>query len=198
MKKFSWQPKKGSFRKTQENHFKREVLKEEASPEQIAMSKKYRFNTHPDEIDVAWIKKNKLEKVWSRKSPHPDVMKIAKAFSEKIKKMGGVDKDENNLEQLKKEMKGFFSSSKGWDRDELSSSKIGLMHTWKNMGAVVRFEPKYDDFVDIQDIGAKKEININTKTGKINIKGGGMGGWPFPAANQAQNEEGGGFGYEEM
>lgn len=198
MKKFSWQPKKGSFRKTQENHFKREVLKEEASPEQIAMSKKYKFNTHPDEIDVAWIKKNKLEKVWSRKSPHPDVMKIAKAFSEKIKKMGGVDKDDNKLEQLKKEMKGFFSSSKGWDRDHLSSSKTSLMHTWENMGAVVRFEPKWDDFVDIQDFGAKKEISIDAKTGKIKIKGGGMGGWPFPAANKAQNEEGGGFGYEEM
>ena len=52
MKKFDWKPKKGSFKKIQESYLKKQVLKEEATPEQIAMSKKIRFgNQKTDSIN---------------------------------------------------------------------------------------------------------------------------------------------------
>ena len=197
MKKFQWKPKKGSFKKIQESYFKRQVLKEEASPEQIAMSKKIRFNAEPDEIDVDWIKKNNMLKVWNRKSIAPEINKIVKAYSEKIKKVGGIPtagsskitpEDLKKVEQIEKEMKPLF---RGWE------SRSG-MHFWTNKGGVSRWEPKYDDWVDVQDIAARKEIHIDNKTGKIEVSGGGMGGWPFPAANDEENYEGGSFGYQEM
>jgi len=196
MIKFNWPPKKGSFKKIQENYFKKQVLKEEATPEQIAMSKKIRFNADPEEIDVDWIKKNNMLKVWTRKSIAPEIMKIAKAYSAKIKKAGGIPtagsnkitpEDLKKVEQIEKEMKSLF---RGWE------SRSG-MHYWTNKGGVSRWEPKYDDFVDVHDVAAKKEIHIDNKTGKIDITGGGMGGWPFPAPNQEGNYEGGDFGYDE-
>tara|TARA_Y100000004_G_scaffold186396_1_gene237879 strand:- start:1105 stop:1698 length:594 start_codon:yes stop_codon:yes gene_type:complete len=197
MKKFDWKPKKGSFRTIQEGYIKRQVLKEEASSEQIAMSKKFRFNADPEEIDIAWIKKNNMEKVWSRKSPAPEIMKIAKAYSDKIKKAGGIPtagssnitpEDMKKVAKIENEMKSLY---RGWEGR-------GGMYYWTNKGGTARWEPKYDDFVDVQDIAAQKEIHIDNKTGKINIKGGGMGGFPFPAANPEINDEGGGFGYQEM
>ena len=195
--KFNWKPKKGSFKKIQEGVLRKQGLKEEASPEQIAMSKKIRFNAEPDEIDVDWIKKNNMLKVWNRKSIAPEIMKIVKAYSEKIKKVGGIPtagsskitpEDLKKVEQIEKEMKPLF---RGWE------SRSG-MHFWTNKGGVSRWEPKYDDWVDVQDIAAKKEIHIDNKTGKIEVSGGGMGGWPFPAANEEENYEGGSFGYQEM
>lgn len=194
---FNWKPKKGSFKKIQEGVLRKQGLKEEASPEQIAMSKKIRFNAEPDEIDVDWIKKNNMLKVWNRKSIAPEIMKIVKAYSEKIKKVGGIPtagsskitpEDLKKVEQIEKEMKPLF---RGWE------SRSG-MHFWTNKGGVSRWEPKYDDWVDVQDIAAKKEIHIDNKTGKIEVSGGGMGGWPFPAANEEENYEGGSFGYQEM
>jgi len=195
MKKFQWKPKKGSFKKIQESYFKRQVLKEEASPEQIAMSKKIRFNAEPDEIDVDWIKKNNMLKVWTRKSPAPEIMKIAKAYSDKIKKVGGIPtagssnitpEDLKKVAKIENEMKSLY---RGW------SGSTG-MYYWTNKGGTARWEPKYDDWIDLQDVAAKKEIQIDNKTGKIEIKGGNY--FPFPAANDRENQEGGGFGYEEM
>jgi hypothetical protein len=196
MKKFQWKPKKGSFKKIQESYFKRQVLKEEASPEQIAMSKKIRFNAEPDEIDVDWIKKNNMLKVWTRKSPAPEIMKIAKAYSDKIKKVGGIPtagssnitpEDQQKVAKIENEMKSLY---RGW------SGSTG-MYYWTNKGGTARWEPKYDDYIDIADVAAKKEIHIDNKTGKIDIRGGGNY-FPFPAANDRENQEGGGFGYEEM
>ena len=195
MKKFQWKPKKGSFKKIQESYFKRQVLKEEATPEQIAMSKKIRFNAEPDEIDVDWIKKNNMLKVWTRKSPAPEIMKIAKAYSDKIKKVGGIPtagssnitpEDLKKVAKIENEMKSLY---RGW------SGSTG-MYYWTNKGGTARWEPKYDDWIDLQDVAAKKEIQIDNKTGKIEIKGGNY--FPFPAANDRENQEGGGFGYEEM
>ena len=195
--KFNWRPKRGSWKKIQEGVLRKQGLKEEASPEQIAMSKKIRFNAEPDEIDVDWIKKNNMLKVWNRKSIAPEINKIVKAYSEKIKKVGGIPtagsskitpEDLKKVEQIEKEMKPLF---RGWE------SRSG-MHFWTNKGGVSRWEPKYDDWVDVQDIAARKEIHIDNKTGKIEVSGGGMGGWPFPAANDEENYEGGSFGYQEM
>ena len=197
MKKFDWKPKKGSFKKIQESYFKKQVLKEEATPEQIAMSKKIRFNADPEEIDVDWIKKNNMLKVWSRKSVAPEIMKIAKAYSAKIKKAGGIPtagsssitpEDLKKVAQSEKEMKSLY---RGWEGR-------GGIYYWTNKGGTARWEPKYDDYVDVQDIAAKKEIKIDNKTGKIDIKSGSPNSFPFPAANDEDNYEGGGFGYEEM
>ena len=194
---FNWKPKKGSFKKIQEGVLRKQGLKEEASPEQIAMSKKIRFNAEPDEIDVDWIKKNNMLKVWNRKSIAPEIMKIAKAYSEKIKKVGGIPtagssnitpEDLKKVEQIEKEMKPLF---RGWE------GRSG-MYFWTNKGGVSRWEPKYDDWIDLQDVAAKKEIQIDNKTGKIDIKSGSPQSFPFPAANDEDNYEGGGFGYEEM
>ncbi len=197
MIKFNWPPKKGSFKKIQENFLKKQLLREEATPEQIAMSKKIRFNADPEEIDVDWIKKNNLLKVWSRKSVAPEIMKIAKAYSAKIKKAGGIPtagsssitpEDLKKVAQIEKEMKSLY---RGWEGR-------GGMYYWTNKGGTARWEPKYDDYIDVQDIAAKKEIKIDNKTGKIDIKSPSPNSFPFPAANKEDNYEGGGFGYEEM
>ena len=59
MKKFDWKPKKGSFKRIQENYIKRQIIKEEASPEQIRIAKKYGFDvSYADDIDVAWVKRS--------------------------------------------------------------------------------------------------------------------------------------------
>ena len=48
-----------------------------------------------------------------------------------------------------------------------------------------------------ESLMGKENYGIDNKTGKIDITGGGMGGWPFPAPNQEANYEGGDFGYDE-
>ena len=53
------------------------------------MFKKYKFMySDPSVVDVAWIKKNNMEKVWSRKSIHPVIKKLTSTVSAEIKKLG--------------------------------------------------------------------------------------------------------------
>ena len=191
--KSNFLPKKGSFRKIQENYLRNVGLlsEENATPEQLIMFKKYKFMySDPSVVDVAWIKKNNMEKVWSRKSIHPVIKKLTSTVSAEIKKLGGVD--ESNADQLKQALKKHVSTSKGWTTGD------PFQASWELKGASIQYEPvgNYaDDFITINDMSAEKEITIDVKDGKINTSSGGMGGWPFPAANAEEAKEGANSGY---
>ena len=186
--KFNWKPKKGSFKKIQEGVLRKQGLNEEATPEQEALHKKYGFMDAAD-VDPAWIKKNNMEKVWSRKGIDPRSKKLANDFSKEIKKLGGL-MDGNNIDmskvpQLKQAMKKYVSTSKGFKFGDPFEDVITLQ------GINIQAEPNYDqDWISIMDHPAHKEIEISFKDGKISIHGGGMGGWGSPAANAEEAEEG--------
>ena len=193
MKKFDWKPKKGSFKKIQESYFKKQVLKEEATPEQEALDKKYGFINAAD-VDPAWIKKNRMEKVWSRKGIDPRAKKLANNISKEIKKLGGLmdgnNVDKSKVPQLKKALQKYVSKGKGFMYGDPFEDVIKLQ------GINIQAEPNYDqDWISIMDHPAHKEIEISFKDGKISTQGGGMGGWGSPAANAEEASEGGMTGY---
>ncbi len=181
MIKFNWPPKKGSFKKIQENYFKKQVLKEEASPEQEALAKKYNF-WNADNIDPAWIKKNNMEKVWSRKGIDPRAKKTANEFSKAIKKLGGVGNDKGKMKQLEDMMKKHVSKGKGWMYGDPLDDVIKLQG--------INIYDNSPDWIGVVDSAARKDLQVSLKDGKIKVSGGGMGGWGSPAANEKEAEEG--------
>ena len=188
MKNFDWKPKKGSFKRIQEGYVKRQILCEKATPEQEALHKKYRFIDAAD-VDPAWIKKNNMEKVWSRKGIDPRSKKLANDISKEIKKLGGLmdgnNIDKSKIPQLKNALKKYISRSKGFRFGDPFEDVIYLQ------GINVQAEPFYDqDWISVMDHPAHKEIKIFFKDGKISIGDGGMGGWGSPAANAEEAAEG--------
>ena len=187
MKKFDWKPKKGSFKKIQESYLKKQVLKEEATPEQEALAKKYPFSTGADDVDPAWIKKNRMEKVWSRKGIDSRVKKTANEFSKAIKQLGGVSGDEGKMKQLEDMMKKHVSKGKGWMYGDPFDDVIKLQGI-----SIYQNEP---DWIGVVDHVARKDMQVSLKDGKIKASGGGMGGWGNPAANAKEADEGQMTGY---
>ena len=188
MKKFDWKPKNGSFKRIQESYVKRQILNEKATPEQEALHKKYGFMDAAD-VDPAWIKKNNMEKVWSRKGIDPRSKKLANDISKEIKKLGGLmdgnNIDKSKIPQLKNALKKHISRSKGFRFGDPFEDVIYLQ------GINVQAEPFYDqDWISVMDHPAHKEIKIFFKDGKISIGDGGMGGWGSPAANAKEAAEG--------
>ena len=179
--KFDWKPKKGSWKRIQEGVLKNGVLKEEGTPEQEALHKKYTFMDAAD-VDPAWIKKNNMEKVWSRKSIDPRVKKTANEFSKAIKQLGGVAGDEGKMKQLEDMMKKHVSKGKGWMYGDPFDDVIKLQG--------VSIYQNIPDWIGVVDHAARKDIQVSLKDGKIKVSGGGMGGWGNPAANEKEAEEG--------
>jgi hypothetical protein len=192
--KSNFLPKKGSFRKIQENFVNRQVLNEdEASPEQQAIATKYNIlgKSAIPAIDLDFIKKHKLEKTWSRKSVHPRAKKLATTFSKEIKNLGGV---EGNPDNLKNAMKKHVSKGDGWLKGNPFDDVI------RYQGVEVYWNGSSDN-ISIKDFAARKRFDVSFKDGNIkssnlpNPSRGGPHSGFFPAANEKHAKAGDYTGY---
>lgn len=185
MKKFDWKPKKGSFKRIQESYVKRQILKEEASPEQIRIAKKYGFDmSYADDIDVDWVKRSGVEKAWSRKSFDPALIKIAKQVKQVVDKNGGFD----NYDDARKAIDKAVRLGKPWDDKSTFEYAYGKDKGWALGNGDLRSTfPSWT----IRDMAVNKEIKVDLKTGKMSNPAGFMGSYS-KAANQEESEETGG------
>ena len=185
MIKFNWPPKKGSFKRIQENYIKRQIIKEEASPEQIRIAKKYGFDvSYADDIDVAWVKRSGVEKAWSRKSFDPVLTKIAKQVKQVVDKNGGFDSYDDARKAIDKAVR----LGKPWDSKSTFEYAYGKDMGWAlGNGDLKSTFPNWT----IRDLAVNKEISVNLETGKMSNPAGFMGSYS-KAANQEESEETGG------
>ena len=165
MKKFDWKPKKGSFKRIQENYIKRQIIKEEASPEQIRIAKKYGFDvSYADDIDVAWVKRSGVEKAWSRKSFDPVLTKIAKQVKQVVDKNGGFDSYDDARKAIDKAVR----LGKPWDSKSTFEYAYGKDMGWAlGNGDLKSTFPNWT----IRDLAVNKQISVNLFDAPITLVG---------------------------
>jgi len=188
MKKFDWKPKKGSFKKIQESYFKREVLQEEATPEQTALAKKYGFDVNDaDEIDVKYVKG--MHKAFTRKKFDPALIKIAKQVSNIVKKNGGFD----NFADAKNVIDKAVKLGNPWDVRSTFTYGYGKGMGWALGNGDLSYGFPEEDW-QIRDLATSQDLGVNLKTGKISGPNAIFGGRYYKAANPEEDDtEGAGF-----